>query len=66
MANATNPDDFALYFKGVVKGGASGESAASSTQVKPGSTLPPSAGGMAHVPSPAAANPDFQIERFQK
>jgi twitching motility protein PilT len=58
LANATNADDFALYFRGVSKGGSAG------------ADFNPGAGGRSgYTPPPSTATPgstgDFQIERFK-
>ncbi len=56
IANATNPDDFALFFRGVSKGGSVGMDMSTPAPRQPAA---PSA--------PAAAAPaDFKIERFKE
>jgi hypothetical protein len=57
LANATNADDFALFFRGVSKGGNV------ATDFNPG------AGGRSgYTPPPATSGipDDFKIERFKK
>jgi twitching motility protein PilT len=66
LANSTNPEDFALYFRGVEKGDQAG-----STEYAPtagvGATMPP--GGATRGPGGGqggGGGTDFQIERFGK
>jgi twitching motility protein PilT len=58
LANATNADDFALYFRGVSKGGSSGADFSPGAGGRSGYTPPPSTG------STASAG-DYQAERFK-
>lgn len=51
LANATNPDDFALFFRGVSKGGSVGQDYSRT--------------GMTPRPTTVENNPSFQVDRFK-
>jgi len=57
LSNATNADDFALYFRGVSKGGSIASDFNPGAQGRSGYTPPPPTAG---------ATDDFKIDRFKK
>jgi twitching motility protein PilT len=76
LANATNPDDFALYFRGVSRGGSIGGEFDSQAQRTPQAQPAPaaqrsgtsvSAPGTAVTggPTTVTENPEFEIQRFK-
>jgi twitching motility protein PilT len=75
LANSTNPDDFALFFRGVSRGGAVGNDfdnrPTPAPQVDPRLPAPnptpaPSPGTAVHASPTAVGNADFQIDRFKE
>jgi twitching motility protein PilT len=72
LSNATNPDDFALFFRGVSRGGAVSNELDSQPRPTPPPTRAPATGAAIPVPTGVQTGPtavgggnEFEIQRFK-
>jgi twitching motility protein PilT len=76
LAQATNPDDFALFFRGVSRGGAVGNDfdpranrpSPAPQPARPATNVAPAPGGTGVTASPTTAGggAEFEIQRFKE
>jgi twitching motility protein PilT len=77
LAQATNPDDFALFFRGVSRGGAVGNdfdprsnraqpAPAQPAPARPPTNVAPAPTGVANNPTAVGGGAEFEIQRFKE